>query len=58
MTVSEDGLVMKYKLINGPYLFGQRQVKLDMVLGDVEGLNVTNIRSAAVVDRLVNKKVI
>lgn len=54
MTVTEDGLVMKYKLINGPYLFGQRQIKLDMVLGDVEGLDVTNIRTVAVVDRYVN----
>lgn len=53
--MSEDGLVMKYKLINGPYLFGQRQIKLDMVLGDVEGLNISNIRTVAVFDRFVNR---
>ncbi|KAJ6643727.1 Dynein axonemal intermediate chain 4, partial [Pseudolycoriella hygida] len=51
LTVSEDGLVMKYKLTNGPYLLGQRQMKLDMVLGDVEGLAISNIRSVAVMDR-------
>lgn len=51
--MSEDGLVMKYKLINGPLLLGQRQIKLDMVLGDVEGLTVTNIRSVTVMDRLI-----
>ena len=44
---------MKYRLTNGPYLLGQRQVKLDMVLGDVEGLKITNIRSGTAVDRLV-----
>lgn len=43
---------MKYRLINGLYLLGQRQIKLDMVWGDVEGLTVTNIRSVTVVDRL------
>ncbi|XP_037038560.1 dynein intermediate chain 4, axonemal-like [Bradysia coprophila] len=51
LTVSEDGIVMKYKLINSPYLLGLRQIKLDMVLGDVEGLVVNNIRSLAVMDR-------
>lgn len=50
LTVSEDGLVMKYRLTNGPYLHGQRQIKLEMVLGDVEGLVINNIRPV-VMDR-------
>lgn len=42
---------MKYKLINSPYLLGLRQIKLDMVLGDVEGLVVNDIRAVSVMDR-------
>lgn len=40
LTVSEDGLVMKYTLANGPYLIGFRQIKLDRVEGSVEGLQI------------------
>lgn len=53
LTVSEDGLVMKYKLMTGPYLFGQRQIKLDMVLGDVEGLDLMSFRTTTTIDRFV-----
>lgn len=42
---------MKYRIINSPYLLAQRQIKLEMVLGDVEGIIVTNIRSVTVMDR-------
>lgn len=40
LTVSEDGLVMKYTMANGPYLIGFRQIKLDRVEGSVEGLQI------------------
>lgn len=40
LTVSEDGLVMKYSLTNGPGLIGFRQIRLDRVVGAVEGLQV------------------
>lgn len=40
MTISEDGLVMRYSMTNGPYLLGFRQIKLDRVEGAVEGLAV------------------
>lgn len=40
LTASEDGLVMKYSIVTGPYLLGFRQIKLDRVEGSVEGLIV------------------
>lgn len=40
LSISEDGLVMRYSLTKGPYLLGFRQIKLDRVEGAVEGLSV------------------
>lgn len=51
LTASEDGLVMKYTMVTGPYLLGFRQIKLDRVEGSVEGLTIPKKPSLLEADR-------
>lgn len=38
LTVSQDGFVMKYSVVNSPHLDGRQQMRVRRIQGDVEGI--------------------
>lgn len=40
LAISEDGYVMKYKMIKGPFLLGHQQLHIRRTIGKIEGVDV------------------
>lgn len=40
LSCSQDGTIMKYSIVNSPFLVGNKQMRLDRIEAIVEGLNV------------------